>query len=102
MDWIYGHTGISLFDYWTFAHAAFWFFIGTCLSVVFAKRARVIAYFVCLGLAFWWEVFERFAEKQWPLIWQSPESWWNAWCSDLLTTLMVLLAYYGYDRWRPK
>lgn len=100
MNWIIGHTGYSFFDYWTLAHASFWFVVGSTLAAF--KLNRAFSYLVCFGTAFWWEVFERFAEKQWPTIWMSPESWWNAWCSDLLATLMVLLAFYGYDKWRPK
>jgi hypothetical protein len=100
MGWLWGHTGISFFDYWTLAHAAFWFVVGSTLAGFKLKRA--IAYFCCLGVAFWWEVFERFSEKQWPTIWLSPESWYNSWCSDLSMTLLVLVAFWGFDKWRPK
>lgn len=100
MSWLIGHTGYSFFDYWTLAHASFWFVTGSTLAAL--KLNRVISFFSCLGVAVGWEVFEHFAEKKWPDIWLSPESWWNSWCCDLLTTLMVLVAFYGFDRWRPK
>jgi hypothetical protein len=100
MSWIWGHTGKSLFDYWFLAHIAFWFFVGSSLAA--AKLNRAIAFAVCVGLAFWWEVFEKGAEKWWPHIWQSPESWLNSWVSDMLATTFVLIAFYGYDKWRPK
>jgi hypothetical protein len=93
------HTGRSFFDYWSLSHAAFWFVVGSTLAAT--KINRLHAYLCCLGIAFMWEVFERFAEKQWPTIWLSPESWYNAWISDILMTGLVLLAFYGFDRWRP-
>lgn len=100
MGWLWGHTGYSFFDYWTLSHAAFWFVVGSTIAAT--KLKRVIPFFICLGAAFWWEVFERFAEKQWPAIWLSPESWWNSWISDLSMVGLVALAFYGFDKWRPK
>lgn len=100
MRWLIGSTGYSFFDYWTLAHFAFWFYVGS--SIAAFKFNRALGFFLCLGVAFWWEVFEKFAEHKWPTVWLSPESWQNSWVSDLLTTGAVLLAYYGYDRWRPK
>jgi hypothetical protein len=98
MDWLIGRTGYSLLDYWTLSHAAFWLVAGSTLAAL--KAPRVISYICCLAGAVLWEVFERFAEHLWPTVWLSPESFMNAWVSDLLSTLAVLLAFYGFDKWR--
>lgn len=100
MSWFWGETGYSLLDYWTLAHLAFWFFIGN--SIAGARMSRWKSYIVCLVLALCWEVFEKFAEKKWPDVWQSPESWMNSFGSDLLTVGCALVAFWGYDKWRTR
>lgn len=101
MNWLWPiHTGITFLDYWALSHFMFWFVVGSS-TAVFKKRGIVL--FVALSVALWWEVFERFAEKQWPNLWLSPESWWNAWLSDpLMCVVAIPIAWWGYDRWRPK
>ena len=101
MTWLIGRTGYSLIDVWFLVHFCFWVFIGSCF---WAKRVNVvISLSLCLGVAFWWEVFERFAEKKWPDTWLNPESWWNAWIGDLLTVpLGVLLIWALLNRFGKK
>lgn len=99
MDWFIGRAGYAFFDYWTIAHLSFWIFIGSCIAAVRLNRA--IFGLLCFSSALMWEVFERFAEKKWPAVWQSPESWWNAWLSDPLTVIIGFgVAFIGYDYWR--
>ena len=99
MDWLLGRAGYAFFDYWFLSHLRFWLFFGTCIAAV--KLNRVVSGLVCLGVALVWEIFEKFAEKAWPAIWQSPESWWNSWLSDPLTVVLGLaIAFIGFDRWR--
>lgn len=102
LTWLYPiHTGRTFFDYWTMAHLSFWFLIGSTIAVM--KTHRNMSLIMCVAVAYSWEAFERFAEKEWPNIWQSPESWYNSWISDPLTCVVaVLVAFYGYDKWRPK
>lgn len=101
MSWLWGHTGYSFLDYWTLAHLSFWFVVGSTLAALRVKQG--FALLASLSAAFSWEIFERFAERAWPTIWMSPESWWNAWISDPLTcVLATTVAFYGYAKWRPK
>lgn len=101
MSWLIGEAGYAFFDYWFLAHLSFWFFVGSTIAAL--KLNRVVLSLVCMGVALHWEVFERFAEKWWPHIWQSKETWWNAWTSDLLTVVMGLgVAFLGFDKWRTK
>lgn len=98
MQWLIGKTGYSLIDVWSLAHLGFWIFVGSTLWAV--RVNRVFAVLCCLSVAVSWEIFERFAEKLWPKIWLSPESWWNAWASDILTCFVgVLGMYLMLDRW---
>ncbi len=99
MQCLIGKTGYSFFDYWTLAHLSFWFLYGSTVAAVRLNRGLFVI--AGLSVAFSWEVFERLAERKWPEIWASPESWWNAWISDPLTVLVgVGIAFYGYDTWR--
>ncbi len=100
MDWLWGKTGYSMLDYWTLSHAAFWFVYGSTIAATKLNRALFLA--VGLSVAVSWELFERFAERRWPDVWQSPESWWNAFISDLLCVGLAALAYWGFDKWRTK
>jgi len=96
MSWLIGNAGYAFFDYWFMAHLSFWFVIGSTAAAMQLKRG--LAFACCLSAAYSWEIFERFAEKKWPLVWQSPESWWNAWISDPLTVCISLtVAFFGYD-----
>lgn len=102
MNWLVGEAGYAFFDYWTLAHLGFWFFVGSSFAAT--KLNRCLTGVGCVCSALLWEVFERFAEKEWPSMWQSPESWWNSWLSDPLTTCVGLgIAFFGFDHWRePK
>lgn len=92
MQWLIGKTGYSFIDVWSLAHLGFWVFVGsTCWAL---KLKQVFALLCCVCLAFWWEVFERFAEKHWPTVWLNPESWWNAWISDPLTCVVGVVGMY--------
>lgn len=101
MQWFVGHTGTSFLDYWTLSHLAFWFVAGSTFA---ALRVKYVFALLCsFSVALAWEVFERIAERAWPTVWLSPESWWNAWVSDPLTCVVALsVAFYGYVKWRPK
>jgi len=79
-------TGVSLFDYWTLAHLGFWVFVGSTIAAL--KWQRELSLAGCMGLALGWEIFERFAERGWPHLWEHPESFVNAWISDPLTCLV--------------
>lgn len=99
MSWLIGRTGHSFFDYWTLSHFAFWFVVGSSTGTL-KKRGFVVLVGLCI--AFWWEVFEKFAEKKWPAVWLTPESWLNSWVSDpLMCVLGLLIAWWGFDHWRP-
>lgn len=98
-DWMVGITGYSFIDYWFLIHVCFWVVVGSTIASL--RLPRVFAVFQSLTVACLWEMFERVAEKQWPQIWESPESWWNSLGSDLLTVVIgMLIAYYGFDKWR--
>lgn len=98
MSWLFG-TGTGFFDYWAIAHITFWFFMGSTIAAV--KINRYVAFAGSLVGAVGWEIFERYAEGQWPMIWQSPESFLNAWVSDIVMCIAgLLVAWWGYDRWR--
>jgi len=87
--WLVGQTGRSLLDVWSIAHFAFWVFIG---SVLWSTKApRVLAMVGCLVLAFAWEEFERMAEERWPSVWLNPESWANAYVSDIAMCVFGLM-----------
>ena len=93
-------TGITVIDYWTIAHLSFWWFIGSTLAAF--RINRTLALVCCMLVAYGWELFEFFAERRWPTVWQTPESWVNSLISDPLTCLIaVLTAYYGFEHWRP-
>lgn len=99
MSWFVGDAGYAFFDYWTIIHLSFWIFIGSCIAA--AAFNRSVFSILSMSTALMWEAFERFAEPRWPAIWQSPESWWNAWLSDPLTVVLGLtIAFVGYDRLR--
>jgi len=99
VNWLVGGAGYAFFDYWSMAHVSFWFVIGSTIAA--AKLNRMIFGMLCMSIALMWEVFEKFAEKKWPEVWMSPESWWNSWLSDPLTVVVGLgVAFIGFDRWR--
>lgn len=101
LEWLWPiRTGITFFDYWSIAHFGFWFFVG---STVARNQDREKIFFACMMFAYAWESFERYAERFWPHIWQNPESWVNSLLSDpLMCVIGLLLAFHGYDMWRPK
>jgi len=101
MDWLWPiSTGRTVVDLWCFAHLSFWFVVGTTLAAMKARRLRATG--ICLAVTFAWEIFERVAEMRWPTVWESKESFINAWISDPATCLVALfVAFYGFDRWRP-
>lgn len=99
MDWLVGRAGYAFLDYWVMVHLSFWIVTGSNIAAF--KLNRAIFGMLSMSAALMWEGFERFAEPRWPTIWQSPESWWNAWISDPLTVVLGLgLAFVGYDFWR--
>lgn len=98
IEWI-GAAGKAAIDIWTLVHLSFWIFIGSCIWAV--KADRWLSIMICMGLALSWEAFERVAEKQWPRLWLSPESWINAWVTDPLTCLVGMgFIFYALDNWR--
>jgi hypothetical protein len=100
MNWLIGHTGHSFLDYWTLAHLAFWFVVGSTCAAVKVKQG--FALLAGLSGAISWEIFEQFASRAWPTVWLSPESWWNSWVSDPLTCVVAMaVAYFGFAKWRP-
>jgi hypothetical protein len=93
-------TGITFLDAWTVFHLAFWLFFGSCVYFLKIPRWQILS--GCMALALAWEIFEKFAEKQWPHVWLNPESWVNSWISDPLTCVVgVLFSWYILDNWRP-
>ena len=110
MSWLWGHTGRSFIDVWSIFHVAFWVFFGSVLwskqnaAVTAGKPSRRSLHLAgCMGAALLWEVFEKYAEKKWPTMWLTPESWYNSWVSDPLTCVLgVLFALYALDHWRKK
>lgn len=100
------HTGASLFDFWSLIHLAFWFIIGSQVAAMMkAKGWKALPLVISVGLivAYGWEIFERHAERLWPLVWNSPESWVNSWISDpLMCVLGLAIGWWGYLKWRPK
>lgn len=99
MDWFVGRTGYSLFDVWSIVHFCFWVVIG---SGLWALKWRGGDYILgCLTVALAWEAFERYAEDRWPEFWLNPESWWNAWVSDVaMCPLGIWFITYALDHWR--
>jgi hypothetical protein len=105
------HTGITIFDYWALSHLAFWFVVGSSTAAMNddARKSpadkwigRIFTIASSIFVAVLWEFFERHAEKQWPAIWQSPESEINV-AFDVVTVLIGLIAaWWGYSKWRPK
>ena len=86
-------TGKTFFDTSTVIHLAFWIFFGSCFAYSRLAMVRTIAIAVVVALA--WEIFERYAELRWPLVWRHPEGWLNAWVSDPLTAIVgVWFAYW--------
>jgi len=94
MRWLFPIvTGKTFFDTSTIIHLAFWIFFGSCLA--YARTSLGKAMLIAFAIAAAWEIFERYAELRWALVWQHPESWLNAWVSDPLTAFVgVWFAYY--------
>ena len=103
MSWLVGETGYSFFDIWTVPHLAFWIFVGSLLWPFVKNNGRAVWFIAlggCLTAAYCWEIFERFAEVQWPTLWLHPESPWNSYASDPLTTVIgVLGMMWALNRW---
>lgn len=102
MKWLWGKTGYSLIDVWSIVHLGFWLYFGSlCWSFQHLLKSRWVSFSLCMALALAWEIFERVAEKKWPHLWLTPESWWNAWVSDPLTCVVgVFFIWYALDHWR--
>lgn len=100
MDWFWPvRTGKTVLDVWTIMHVAFWVYMASNFYSFGVTRNRAL--FLGVVLSFAWEFFERFAEHQWPDIWQHPESFANAYVSDPLTSVLgVLFSYYVLEHWR--
>ena len=84
-------TGLSLIDVWTLPHLGFWIFVGSTLWAFRGSISKWWAFLTCLSAAFLWEVFEKYAEHQWPDRWLDPESFVNSWISDPLTCVVGFL-----------
>lgn len=93
-EWLdFTKTGYAFFDVWSLVHLSFWFFVGSNIWAFTNRHAheegvRTLLIGLSVLGALLWEVFERYAEEEWPNVWLSPESWWNAWVSDLLTCVV--------------
>ena len=100
MKWLGFVTGYSFLDVWTAVHTSFWIFIGSTLwAFKISKRKAVIG---CLLFSLLWEVIEAPLAHAYPRRWLDPESLWNAWLSDPLTSLVgVLLIWWMLDH-RPR
>ena len=81
-------TGYSFFDWWTLVHWSSWIVVGANLWALRHKIDKYTSLTICLGLAYAWEIFERYGEAKRPDVWRDPESWWNAWLSDPLMCVM--------------
>ena len=89
-------TGQSLIDIWTLVHLCFWIVVGSTLWAFKAPKLKSVV--VCWLISLAWEVFEVFAFKLWPDKWQDPESWYNSFISDPLTSIIgVLLIWWALD-----
>lgn len=98
MIWFIGKPGYALIDPSTFVHFCFWVVAGSNVYYLRLPRGKALAGFMVVALL--WEVFERYAEKKWPQVWLHPESWWNAWVSDILMVpLGCLVVWALFDRY---
>ena len=98
MTWLIGKSGYSLLDPSTIIHFAFWVFVAS--NVYHLRLHRGWALFFFLLVAGGWEVFERFAEKNWPHVWLRPESWWNSWVGDMVVVpLACWFVWAIFDRY---
>lgn len=102
MNWLWPiSTGKSAVDVWTIFHLAFWIYMGSNFWSFNTWIDRPRAMLIGLVLAYLWEIFERYAERKWPHMWLTPESWYNAYVSDPLTCVVgMLFAWYALDNWR--
>jgi hypothetical protein len=94
-------TGQTFFDVWTIFHLSFWIFMGSNFWNIqkFINRPQAMLIGICLSYV--WEIFERYAERKWPNIWLSPESFINSYISDPMTCVIgILFAWFALDNWR--
>lgn len=86
-------TGRSLIDVPFTFHLAFWYFVGSCGFYFKTPYWKFSLW--CVPVALVWEFFERYAEKKFPVLWAHPESFVNAYVSDIATVFIgVALAYW--------
>lgn len=102
MNWFWPiRTGITFFDVWTIIHLCFWVFMGSNFWNMQPLLSLKGALILGLLLSYAWEVFERYAEVQHPVVWKNPETWLNSYVSDPLTSIIgILIAWYMLDNWR--
>lgn len=94
MKWLWPiETGKTIFDVWTIAHIAFWTFACATMAAFKEEFGRATSIVLCASLT--WELFERFAEKQWPHIWMHPETAINSYVGDVLVSGLLGL-FMGY------
>ena len=88
MSWLWPIvTGQTFFDVWSLPHLGFWVVIGsTCWALL--NKHKWKSFWISLAIAYIWEIFEMFAETQWPDTWQDPESFINSLISDPLTCVV--------------
>jgi len=98
MDWLLPiRTGKTFLDTSSVIHFCFWIFAGSCFA--YARKPLLHAMAFMALLAYGWEFFERYAEKKWPQVWLHPESWYNAYVSDVLMGVLgVWFAYWLVSR----
>jgi hypothetical protein len=101
MDWLWPiKTGKTFFDYWSLIHFFFWAVVGSTFAHTAMGRTKVFG--ICMALAYLWEFMERYLEVKYPNVFLTPESWVNSYVSDpLMCVIGLLVAWYGFDNWRP-
>jgi len=93
-------TGITVVDVWTLPHLGFWIVVGSTLRPL--KVNCWVAYIGCFAASLIWEVFEIFAFKQWPGLWEDPESWVTSWIGAPLPVVGVPAIWYLLEHRRRR
>jgi hypothetical protein len=97
MKWLWPiKSGKTVFDVWFVVHFAFWIVAGSTFAAFHVPL--MYGMLMMVGLAFAWELFERYAEVNLPNIWKNTESWVNAYLSDIgiAGVLGTLFGYWLY------
>jgi hypothetical protein len=90
MTWLYGKTGVSLFDGWFIIHTAFWMVIGGNARAFQLKHnwAFAVALAGSLVFAYVWEFIETFLQKHTDIVLHH-EGWLNRYVSDPLIAMPI-------------